>query len=64
MIRKMLEVEDYSSILGCQPHHKHMLCDAFDARLNRQSSAEILRRLCLINSVTRMSTWTNLGLKR
>ena len=41
MIQKMLELEDYSSIPGYQPHHKRMLRDAFEAWLSEQSSAEI-----------------------
>jgi len=41
MIQKMLELEDYSSIPGYQPHHKRMLRKAFEAWLSEQSSAEI-----------------------
>ena len=41
MIRKMLEVEDYSSIPGYQPNHKRMLRKAFEAWLSEQSSTEI-----------------------
>ena len=41
MIQKMLELEDYSSIPGYQPHHKRMLRDAFEAWLVEQASAEI-----------------------
>jgi len=37
----MLELEDYSSIPGYQPHHKRMLRKAFEAWLSEQSSAEI-----------------------
>ena len=41
MIQKMLELEDYSSIHGYQPHHKLTLRKAFVAWLSEQSSAEI-----------------------
>jgi hypothetical protein len=41
MIQKMLELEDYSSIPGYQPHHKRMLRKAFAAWLSEQSSEEI-----------------------
>jgi len=41
MIQKMLELEDYSSIPGYQPHHKRILREAFEAWLSEQSSAEI-----------------------
>jgi hypothetical protein len=41
MIQKMLELEDYSSIPGYQPHHKRMLRKAFEAWLIEQASAEI-----------------------
>jgi len=41
MMQKMLELEDYSSIPGYQPHHKRMLRKAFEAWLAEQSSAEI-----------------------
>ena len=41
MIQKMLELEDYSSIPGYQPHHKRMLRKSFEAWLSEQSSAEI-----------------------
>jgi hypothetical protein len=41
MIQKMLELEDYSSIPGYQPHHKRILRDAFEAWLSEQSSTEI-----------------------
>jgi len=41
MIQKMLEVENYSSIPGYQPHHKRMLRKAFEAWLSEQSSTEI-----------------------
>ena len=40
-IQKMLELEDYSSIHGYQPHHKRMLRRAFEAWLSEQSSTEI-----------------------
>ena len=41
MIQKMLELEDYSSIPGCQPNHNRMLRDAFEVWLSEQSSTEI-----------------------
>lgn len=41
MIQKMLELEDYSSIPGYQPHHRRLLREAFEAWLSEQSSAEI-----------------------
>ena len=41
MIQKMLELEEYSSIPGYQPHHKRMLRRAFEAWLSEQSSTEI-----------------------
>jgi hypothetical protein len=41
MIQKMLELEDYSSIPGYQPHDKRILRQAFEAWLLEQSSAEI-----------------------
>jgi hypothetical protein len=41
MIQKMLELEDYSSIPGYQPHHKRMLRKAFEDWLIEQASAEI-----------------------
>ena len=41
MIQKMLELEDYSSIPGYQPHHRRILREAFEAWLSEQSSTEI-----------------------
>lgn len=41
MIQKMLELEDYSSIPGYQPHHRRLLREAFEAWLSEQFSAEI-----------------------
>ena len=64
MTLKMLELEDYFSITRYLPHHKRMLHDEFEAWLSEQSSVEIWRQFCLINSAVRMSTWTKAGLKR
>lgn len=41
MIQKMLELEDYSSIPGYQPHHKRKLREAFETWISEQSSTEI-----------------------
>jgi hypothetical protein len=41
MIQKMLELEEYSSIPGFQPHDKRVLRKAFEAWLSEQSSTEI-----------------------
>ena len=41
MIQKMLELEEYSSIPGYQPHYRRILREAFEAWLSEQSSAEI-----------------------
>jgi hypothetical protein len=64
MIQEMLELEDYFSITRYLPHHKRMRHDAFEAWLSEQSSVEIWRQFCLINSAMRMSTWTKAALKR
>jgi len=41
MIQKMLELEDYSSIPGYQPHYRRLLREAFEVWLSEQLSAEI-----------------------
>ena len=64
MTQKMLELEDYFSITRYLPHHERILHDAFEAWLSEQSSVEIWRQFCLINSAVSMSTWTKAGLKR
>jgi len=37
----MLELEDYPNMPGYQPHHKRILCNAFEVWLSEQSSTEI-----------------------